>query len=70
MSYWLSPRTWLGKIIGWATAIVFLAFFPLGVVVSFVYNLIRSNPWKASRVVKDNVVIVTGASSGIGQVSP
>ena len=70
MSYWKEPRTWLQKAVGWTVFAICVVSFPFAVFVSFAYNFTRSYaPWRRRRVVKDNVVIVTGASSGIGEVS-
>lgn len=67
MWYWLEPRTWLQKFIAWTVFVACLLALPFAVIVSSIYNILRSGPWTKYRVVKGKVVIVTGASSGIGQ---
>lgn len=67
MWYWLNSQTWLQKIIGWGVFVALLLFLPFAVIISNAYNFIRSGPWTKYRIVKDKVVIITGASSGIGQ---
>jgi len=52
---------------GWGTFFACLVFLPFAVIISLVHNFIRSGPWSKYRIVKDKVVIITGASSGIGQ---
>lgn len=67
MGSWLQPQTWVHKIIGWWTFVACVLFFPFAVFISLVYTLIRSLIPTKYRIVKDKVVIITGASSGIGQ---
>jgi hypothetical protein len=50
-------------------AVVLFLWLPAAIVVSRVYKWVRSLlPWKHRRIVKDTVVVITGASSGIGEV--
>lgn len=70
MPYWKEARTWLQKAEVWTVVAIFVVSFPFAVFVSFAYNFTRSYaPWRRRRVVKDDVVIVTGASCDIGQVT-
>jgi hypothetical protein len=67
--YWLKPRIWLTKTLELVIAVVLFLWLPAAIVVSRVYKWVRSLlPWKRRRIVKDNVVVITGASSGIGEV--
>ncbi|CAM6014500.1 unnamed protein product [Sphagnum balticum] len=66
--YWLKPRIWLTKTLELVIAVVLFLWLPAAIVVSRVYKWVRSLlPWKRRRIVKDNVVVITGASSGIGE---
>ncbi|KAG0566443.1 hypothetical protein KC19_7G064300 [Ceratodon purpureus] len=67
MWYWLEPRTWIQKIMGWGTFVVCLLFFPFAVMINLGLSFFRSIVPSKYRIVKDKVIIVTGASSGIGQ---
>ncbi len=67
--YWLKPRIWLTKTLELVIAVVLFLWLPAAIVVSRVYKWVRSLlPWKRRRILKDNVVVITGASSGIGEV--
>ncbi len=69
LPYWLKPRIWLTKTLELVIAVVLFLWLPAAIVVSRVYKWVRSLlPWKRRRIVKDNVVVITGASSGIGEV--